>query len=119
MKLRAAVLGLCLAGFAGGSALAGDFAVTSPSVSEGATIGEKHLFAGFGCTGGNKSPALAWSDAPADTKSFAVTVYDPDAPTGSGWWHWVVFNIPATIHTLPSNAGKPDGSAAIEGTIQS
>ena len=61
MKLKAAVLGLCLADFAGGSALAGDFAVTSPSVSEGATIGEKHLFAGFGCTGGNKSPALSWT----------------------------------------------------------
>jgi Phosphatidylethanolamine-binding protein len=106
MSLRAAVLGLCLAGFAGGSALAGDFAVTSPSVSEGATIGEKHLFAGFGCTGGNKSPALAWTDAPADAKSFAVTVYDPDAPTGSGWWHWVVFNIPAGTTELKEGAGQ-------------
>src|SRR5690349_14621491 len=70
------------------------FTVTSPDVAEGGTIANKHVFAGFGCTGGNLSPALAWKGAPADTKSFAVTVYDPDAPTGSGWWHWVVFNIP-------------------------
>ena len=119
MNLRAAVLGLCLAGFAGGAALAGDFAVTSPSVSEGATIGEKHLFAGFGCTGGNKSPALAWSDAPADTKSFAVTVYDPDAPTGSGWWHWVVFNIPAGTTGLKEGAGDAKGALLPAGSVQS
>ena len=119
MKLRAAVLGLCLAGFMGGSALAGEFTVTSPSVSEGATIGEKHLFAGFGCTGGNKSPALAWSDAPADTKSFAVTVYDPDAPTGSGWWHWVVFNIPVGTTELKEGAGDAKGALLPPGSVQS
>ena len=119
MNFRAAVLGLCLAGFAGGSALAGDFAVTSPSVSEGATIGEKHLFAGFGCTGGNKSPALAWSDAPADKKRFAVTVYDPDAPTGSGWWHWVVFNIPAGTTGLKEGAGDAKGAMLPAGSVQS
>jgi Raf kinase inhibitor-like YbhB/YbcL family protein len=119
MNLRTAVLGLCLAGFAGGSALAGNFAVTSPSVSEGATIGEKHLFAGFGCTGGNKSPALAWTDAPADAKSFAVTVYDPDAPTGSGWWHWVVFNIPAGTTGLKEGAGDAKGAMLPAGSVQS
>ena len=54
----------------------------------------KEVFNGFGCTGENISPELSWKDAPAGTKSFAVTVYDPDAPTGSGWWHWLVFNIP-------------------------
>jgi Raf kinase inhibitor-like YbhB/YbcL family protein len=119
MNLRAAVLGLCLAGFMGGSALAGGFTVTSPSVSEGATIGEKHVFAGFGCTGGNKSPALAWSDAPADTKSFAVTVYDPDAPTGSGWWHWVVFNIPVGTTELKEGAGDAKGALLPAGSVQS
>jgi len=119
MNLRAAVLGLCLAGFAGGSALAGDFAITSPSVSEGATIGEKHLFAGFGCTGGNKSPELTWTDAPADTKSFAVIVYDPDAPTGSGWWHWVVFNIPAGTTGLKEGAGDAKGAMLPPGSVQS
>ena len=119
MNLKAAVLGLCLAGFAGGSALAGDFAVTSPSVSEGAAIGERHLFAGFGCTGGNKSPELAWTDAPADAKSFAVTVYDPDAPTGSGWWHWVVFNIPAGTTELKEGAGDVKGAMLPAGSVQS
>src|SRR3954468_6472270 len=103
---RNAVLGLCLTAFASGSAWAGQFTVSSPSVMEGAAIGDKHLFAGFGCTGGNKSPALAWTDAPADAKSFAVTVYDPDAPTGSGWWHWVVFNIPASTTNIPEGSGS-------------
>jgi Raf kinase inhibitor-like YbhB/YbcL family protein len=119
MKLRAVALGLCLMAFAGGSASAGEFTVTSPTVSEGAVIGEKHLFAGFGCTGANRSPALTWSDAPADTKSFAVTVYDPDAPTGSGWWHWVVFNIPAGTTELKEGAGDSKGILLPAGSVQS
>jgi Raf kinase inhibitor-like YbhB/YbcL family protein len=116
---RNAVLGLCLTAFASGSAWAGQFTVSSPSVMEGATIGDKHLFAGFGCTGGNKSPALAWTDAPADAKSFAVTVYDPDAPTGSGWWHWVVFNIPADTTGLKEGAGDAKGALMPAGSVQS
>src|SRR5215217_4024651 len=74
---------------------------------------------GFGGTGANKSPALAWSDAPADAKSFAVTVYDPDAPTGSGWWHWVVFNIPAGTTGLPEGAGDAKGVSLPAGAVQS
>lgn len=73
-------------------ALAGQFTLSSPDIADGKSMAERHVLAGFGCTGGNLSPALAWHDAPAGTKSFALTVYDPDAPTGSGWWHWVVFN---------------------------
>lgn len=75
-----------------------------------------NVFNGFGCTGENKSPAISWSGAHRNTKSFAVTVYDPDAPTGSGWWHWVAFNIPADVTSLATNAsveGMP------EGTVQS
>lgn len=98
---------------------AADFRLTSASVKEHEPIANEQVFNSFGCSGGNISPELHWDNAPKGTKSFAVTVYDPDAPTGSGWWHWIIFNIPGTVHTLPTNAGKPDGSAAVEGTIQS
>lgn len=69
----------------------------------------------FGCDGKNISPELHWMNAPSGTKSFAVTVYDPDAPTGSGWWHWVIFNIPATTQALPSGFGSssPTGTLPI------
>jgi phosphatidylethanolamine-binding protein (PEBP) family uncharacterized protein len=69
-------------------AQAAGFTLTSPDVKANAMMDKKFEFNGFGCAGENKSPALKWSGAPKDTKSFAVTVYDPDAPTGSGWWHW-------------------------------
>ncbi len=83
------------------------FTLTSPDIHDGGTIPATHVFKGMGCTGNNISPALAWHNAPAGTKSFAVTVYDPDAPTGSGWWHWVVYNIPANVTSLPAGAGDP------------
>ena len=105
--------------FVASSGWAADFRLTSPDLKEHEKIGNKHVFSGFGCSGSNVSPELHWDGVPKETKSFAVTVYDPDAPTGSGWWHWVVFNIPATIHTLPANAGKPGGEAALEGSVQS
>ena len=108
MKLKAAALGLLLAALVNGPALAGEFAVASPSLSDGATIGNKHVFAGFGCTGDNRSPALSWTGAPAEAKSFAVTVYDPDAPTGSGWWHWMAVDLPASTTSLPRGAGASD-----------
>ena len=67
------------------------FTLSSNDLGGQATINEE--FNGFGCTGENQSPQLSWENAPKGTKSFAVTMYDPDAPTGSGWWHWVVFDI--------------------------
>ncbi|MFT4760556.1 MAG: Raf kinase inhibitor-like YbhB/YbcL family protein [Paraglaciecola sp.] len=76
-------------------------------------------FDGFGCTGENQSPQLSWSNAPEGTKSFAITMYDPDAPTGSGWWHWVVFDIPADVNELVANAGNLDMKLAPDGAIQS
>ena len=72
--------------------------LSSSSFKEGETLKMDHILSadyGCGCGGGNKSPQLSWSGAPAGTKSFAVTCFDPDAPTGSGFWHWVVVNIPA------------------------
>lgn len=74
----------------------------------------KEVFSGFGCSGENISPELSWKDAPKGTKSFAVTVYDPDAPTGSGWWHWVVFDISKDKFTLPSGFGNSESKDAIQ-----
>lgn len=100
-------------------ASAGAFKLTSPDIQEGGTIADVHVFAGFGCEGGNQSPALSWSGAPADTKSFAVTVHDPDAPTGSGWWHWTVVNLPASAAALPRGAGDASGKGLPAGAVQS
>jgi len=100
-------------------AQAGGFQVTSAQVRDGATIAAEQVFNGFGCSGGNVSPELAWSAAPDGTQSFAVTVYDPDAPTGSGWWHWVIFNLPASTHGLAKNAGDPKSGLAPAGSVQS
>ncbi len=71
------------------------------------------VFDGFGCTGKNISPELSWTGESKGTKSFALTVYDPDAPTGSGWWHWLVFNIPVSVHSF-SNGVDLSQSAAVE-----
>ena len=86
------------------------FQLTSPTIKPGAMLSDAQVFNGMGCTGRNMSPALKWSGAPAGTKSFAVTLYDPDAPTGSGWWHWVVFNIPASTMSLEEGAGSSGGN---------
>jgi Raf kinase inhibitor-like YbhB/YbcL family protein len=96
--------------FTASSAWAADFTLQSADVKAGGTLTEKQVFNGFGCSGQNVSPQLSWKGAPAGTKSFVVTVYDPDAPTGSGWWHWVVYNLPATTHALDSGAGGEKGT---------
>ncbi|MDE1182857.1 YbhB/YbcL family Raf kinase inhibitor-like protein [Paraburkholderia sp.] len=72
----------------------------------------------FGVDGENISPALQWEGAPSDAQSFALTVYDPDAPTGSGFWHWVLVNIPPDVRSLPRNAGKADGTLLPPGALQ-
>ena len=79
---------------------AAEFSVQSTSWQDGQTMKDVYVFNSFGCTGNNISPQMSWNGAPQGTKSFAVTVYDPDAPTGSGWWHWTVFNIPADVAEL-------------------
>ncbi|MCL9807517.1 YbhB/YbcL family Raf kinase inhibitor-like protein [Flavobacterium amniphilum] len=76
-------------------------------------------FNGFGCSGNNLSPQLSWKNAPEGTKSFAITMYDPDAPTGSGFWHWVVFDIPANVNELVTNAGNSKLNLAPKSAIQS
>jgi Raf kinase inhibitor-like YbhB/YbcL family protein len=105
--------------FVAQAAFAAGFSLTSPEVHKNGNIGAEQVYNGFGCTGKNISPALAWSGAPAGTKSFAITVYDPDAPTGSGWWHWVVFNLPGTATGVARNAGSPETNLLPAGSIQS
>ena len=93
------------------------FTLSSKDLGGQATINQE--FNGFGCTGKNESPQLSWKNAPEDTKSFAITMYDPDAPTGSGWWHWLVFDIPVHVNELVSNAGDITANILPEGVIQS
>lgn len=100
------------------AASAGGFVLSSPSLRPGATLPAAQVYNGFGCNGGNTSPALRWGGAPAGTKSFALTVYDPDAPTGSGWWHWVVINLPATVMELPAGGGDAAGAGLPAGAVQ-
>ncbi|WP_410592272.1 YbhB/YbcL family Raf kinase inhibitor-like protein [Amycolatopsis sp. lyj-23] len=88
------------------------FTVTSTTITEGAALPAEHR------SGKDRSPQLSWRGAPAGTKSYAVTVYDPDAPTGSGFWHWAVADIPATVTELPEGAGDPTGSGLPEGAFQ-
>lgn len=90
--------------------------LTSKDLTPGKPMANTQVFNGFGCEGANVSPQLAWTGAPAGTKSFAVMAYDPDAPTGSGWWHWAVFNLPASSSELPTGAGS--GGTLPEGAVQ-
>src|SRR5919206_706939 len=95
--------------------------VTSTSFKEGERLSMDHVLSaeyGFGCEGKNQSPQLAWSGAPEGTRSFAVTCYDPDAPTGSGFWHWVVVNIPANVTELRLDAGNPKAGGLPQGALQ-
>lgn len=95
-----------------------DFSLTSLNIKPNSTISNKHVFNGFGCSGENVSPQLSWSNAPKGTKSFAITVYDPDAPTGSGWWHYVAANIPASYNQLSEGFANIDKFKTTDEIIQ-
>jgi Raf kinase inhibitor-like YbhB/YbcL family protein len=95
------------------------FELRSADLATDAPIAAPQVANGFGCSGGNLSPALSWSEPPAGTRSLAVTLYDPDAPTGSGWWHWLVFNLPANTRSLPTGAGDASGAKLPAGAVQS
>ncbi len=114
--MRTLFCALALCGLAATSQAA-EFTLSSPDMRNGQPLPQVQVYDGFGCHGENRSPALAWHNPPAGTQSFAVTAYDPDAPSGSGWWHWTVFNIPATVHELPAGIG-PDGKGLPTGAIQ-
>ena len=102
--LRAALLlcGICIPGAAG---IAADFSVSSTNLHDGAAVPLAQVLNRSGCDGGNQSPQISWSGEPAGTRSFVVTLFDPDAPSGHGWWHWIVFDIAANVHNLPEGAG--------------
>ncbi len=104
MRLRTAVALCCLVA-ASVHAQSSAFSLSSPDLASG-TFDNKFILNGFGCTGGNVSPALEWRNVPAGTKSLALQIHDPDAPTGSGFWHWGVYNMPPTATGLAQGAGN-------------
>jgi Raf kinase inhibitor-like YbhB/YbcL family protein len=110
--MRRAVVTIALMALAAAPAMADPFTLTSPDIAPGPTIPSTFVY----CGGANVSPALSWSGAPKGTKSFVLTVYDPDAPTGSGFWHWVMYDIPASVDGLARGAGVPGKQPA--GAVQ-
>ncbi|MCI4004600.1 YbhB/YbcL family Raf kinase inhibitor-like protein [Dickeya dianthicola] len=115
MKVLAFSIALAIAPLA---SHAQDFRLVSSDVQHGVQVKDEYVLKGSGCSGKNISPALSWSGEPTGTKSFAITMFDPDAPTGSGWWHWTLVNIPKDVHHLEADAGNPDGTKTPAGAVQ-
>ena len=97
---------------------AGSLTLSSQDISDAKFMSKAHEFNGFGCSGGDQSPHLKWSSIPKGTKSFAITAYDPDAPTGSGWWHWQIVNIPLSVRELATDAGNTKNMTVPKGSMQ-
>jgi Raf kinase inhibitor-like YbhB/YbcL family protein len=118
MKIGAAVAVMTAILATGAEAQSPSFRLTSSEFQDGGRLSPAQVLNGFGCQGPNRSPQLSWEGAPEGTRSFVVTLYDPDAPTGSGWWHWVAYNIPASAKGIPAGAGDDRGSGLPTGTVQ-
>jgi len=97
---------------------AGDFKLASPDVPADGKLAEKQVYIGYGCNGGNQSPALQWSGVPAGAKSLALVLHDPDAPVSGGWYHWSLYDLPPATAGLPTNAGNSTGSKLPKGAKQ-
>ena len=108
MPRRPVVIALTLLAHAYAPPALADMTLMSADIADGQIVTTDQVLDGFGCAGSNMAPSLSWDGAPEGTQSFVVTAYDPDAPTGSGWWHWSVFNIPAEITSLPEGSGSPE-----------
>ncbi|ULH14042.1 YbhB/YbcL family Raf kinase inhibitor-like protein (plasmid) [Deinococcus sp. KNUC1210] len=105
-------------GAVAGGASGGQLTLTSSALASQTGFQQAQVLNGLGCSGGNLSPSLSWFGAPVGTKSYAVTLYDPDAPTGSGWWHWVVYNIPSNTTRLAEGAGDVKKNLLPVGAVQ-
>jgi Raf kinase inhibitor-like YbhB/YbcL family protein len=114
MRFMLTLIAACVIGSAHAHA---EMTVTSKDLAPGKSMANEQVFNQFGCQGGNVSPELVWSGAPQGTQSFAILAFDPDAPTGSGWWHWVVFNIPASVNEIATDTSRNGGLP--KGAIQS
>lgn len=109
---------LLIAVMTAGAMASAHLSLSSPAFHNGGNIGMTGVYHGYDCTGANVSPALRWAGAPPHTKSFALTVWDPDAPARGGWWHWVIFDIPASAASLAAGAGSTHVSAAPAGSVE-
>jgi len=118
IKTSALLVSSLLAVTVSTTTLADDFTLSSTDIVAGKFMNKSQEFQGFGCSGENTSPQLSWSGAPDGTKAFAVFAYDPDAPTGSGWWHWQIVNIDKNVNTLVVGAGDAKSKIAPTGSVQ-
>jgi Raf kinase inhibitor-like YbhB/YbcL family protein len=111
-------LGFCLSLVVFAAAEEGGFRLASSGWRDGGIVPQENLFSGGGCSGANISPEFHWSGAPKGSRSFAITIVDPDAPVRGGWWHWVLFNIPGTVSRLPAGAGNEGSRTLPAGSVQ-
>ena len=115
---RLRLLGVALALIGSTSGCSPSFRISSSDLPEGQSFGWRYIANASGCHGANESPALAWTGVPTGTRSFAVTMYDPYKPPVSGWFHWIVYDLPASATGLPRNAGAAGGAGLPSGTKQ-
>ena len=118
MKNRVFCAASCALLMAVSATASAEFTLSSSDIGHGEFMAKAQEFQGFGCSGNNTSPQLSWSGAPKGTQAYAVMAYDPDAPTGSGWWHWQIVNIPKDVTSLAAGAGNANQKNAPKGSRQ-